>query len=30
MGLADDIEVVDSPDFAAFLRKKYEELGTKF
>ena len=30
MGLAEDIEVVDSPDFAAFLRKRCEELGTKF
>ena len=30
MGLAEDIEVIDSPDFSAFLRKKYEELGSKF
>lgn len=30
MGLADDIEVVDSPDFVAFLRKKAEVLHSKF
>ena len=30
MGLAEDIEVVDSPDFAAFLRKKHEEISSKF
>ena len=30
MGLAEDIEVVDSPDFTAFLRKKHEEISSKF
>ena len=30
MGLAEDIEVVDSPDFTAFLRKRCEEIGSKF
>ena len=30
MGLADDIEVVDSPDFSAFLRQRCEALNAKF
>ena len=30
MGLADDIEVIDSPDFIEFLRKKRESLNSKF
>ncbi len=30
MGLAEDIEVVDSPDFVEYLRKKTEALSAKF
>ncbi len=30
MGLADDVDVVDSPDFSAFLHKKCEALNSKF
>ncbi|MBR5105471.1 MAG: WYL domain-containing protein [Alistipes sp.] len=30
LGLAEDIEVIDSPDFSAFLRNKSEALSSKF
>ena len=30
IGLADDIEILDSPDFVEFLRKKCERLNSKF
>ena len=30
IGLADDIEVIDSPDFIEFLRKRSENLNSKF
>ena len=30
MGLAEDIEVIDSPDFVAFLRNKHEKISSKF
>ena len=30
MGLMEDIEIIDSPDFSAFLRNKCEALSSKF
>ena len=30
IGLADDIEIIDSPDFIEFLRKRSESLNSKF
>ena len=30
IGLADDVEILDSPDFVEFLRKKCESLNSKF
>ena len=30
IGLADDIEIIDSPDFVEYLRKRSESLNSKF